>query len=145
MFWSDVGDTRGFTILDTETLEHTHVDNPYRLFYSIYYNDDDHQMFDARHLQDKLVKVVVRKKTDQVKFEKFVDKIYSAGAADLKIIENFAFTNLDPGFEDANKSIESEDTMSILDRYIDESETELDKSVIQSIIREIYQEACELV
>lgn len=145
MFWSDVGDTRGFTILDTETLEHTHVNNPYRLFYSIYYNDDDHQMFDARHLQDKLVKVVVRKKSDPVKFEKFVDKIYSSGVADLKIIENFAFTNLDPGFEDANKNIESEDTMSILDRYIDESETELDKSVIQSIIREIYQEACELV
>ena len=90
MFWSDVGDTRGFTILDTETLEHTHVNNPYRLFYSIYYNDDDHQMFDARHLQDKLVKVVVRKKSDPVKFEKFVDKIYSSGVADLKIIENFA-------------------------------------------------------
>ena len=29
--------------------------------------------------------------------------------------------------------------MSILDRYIDETETELDKSVIQNIIREIYQ------
>lgn len=145
MFWSDVSDTRGFTIFDTETLETTPVDNPYRLFYSIYYEDNDYQLFDARHLQDKLVKVVVRKKTDPVKFEKFIDKLYAAGVADLKIIENFAFTTLDPGFADSNDAIESEDTLSILDRYIDESETELDKSVIQSIIREIYQEACELV
>jgi hypothetical protein len=40
---------------------------------------------------------------------------------------------------------ESEDTLSILDRYIQESETELDKSVIQEMIKEIYQESCELV
>ena len=139
MFWSDVGDQRGFTILDTDTLEFTRVNNPYRLFYSIYYEDTDYQMFDARELKNKLVKVVIRKKTDQVKFEKFIDKIYSAGVADLKVIENFAFSNLDPHV-DEGADIESEDTMSILDRYIDETETELDKSVIQNIIREIYQE-----
>jgi len=40
---------------------------------------------------------------------------------------------------------ESEDTMSILNRYIEESETELNKTVIQSLIRHIYQEACEVV
>ena len=145
MFWSDVGDTRGFTIFDTETLEHTPVNNPYRLFYSVYYEDTDYQMYDTRELKDKLVKVIIRKKTDQVKFEKFIDKIYTSGVADLKVIENFAFSNLDPGFEDGDTDIESEDTMSILDRYIDETETELDKSVIQGIIREVYQEACELV
>jgi len=144
MFWSDVRDQRGFTILDTDTLERKTINNPYKLFYSIYYEDTDYQMFDARELQNKLVKVVVRKKTDQVKFEKFIDKIYSAGVADLKVIENFAFSNLDPHVDEGG-AIESEDTMSILDRYIDETETELDKSVIQDIIREIYQEACELV
>ena len=35
MFWTDVGDERGFAIFDTETLEHFHVNNPYRLFYNI--------------------------------------------------------------------------------------------------------------
>ena len=37
MFWNDVNDTRGFHIFDTETLEHTPVDNPYKLFHNIYY------------------------------------------------------------------------------------------------------------
>ena len=39
MFWNDVNDTRGFHIFDTETLEHTPVNNPFKLFYNIYYED----------------------------------------------------------------------------------------------------------
>ncbi len=31
MFWSDVKDARGFTLFDTESLEHTPVNNPHRL------------------------------------------------------------------------------------------------------------------
>ena len=38
-----IEDVRGFNIFDTETLEHVPVINPYRMFYRIYYNDNDHQ------------------------------------------------------------------------------------------------------
>jgi len=140
MFWSDVKDPRGFTIFDTETLEHKHVDNPYRLFYNIYYEDTNYQTFNATEYQDKIVKVIVRKKSDIKKFEKFIDKLYTSGVADLKIVENFQL--IEP--EDFDTE-ESEDTMSILNRYIEESEVELNKTVIQSLIKEIYQEACEVV
>ena len=37
MFWNDVNDTRGFHIFDTETTEHTPVNNPYKIFYNVYY------------------------------------------------------------------------------------------------------------
>ena len=37
MFWNDVNDSRGFHIFDTEDLTHTPVNNPYKLFYNIYY------------------------------------------------------------------------------------------------------------
>ena len=140
MFWSDVKDPRGFTIFDTETLEHRYVDNPYRLFYNIYYEDTNYQTFNITEYQDKIVKVIVRKKTDIKKFEKFIDKLYASGVADLKIVENFQL--VEP--EDFDTE-ESEDTMSILNRYIEESEVELNKTVIQSLIKEIYQEACEVV
>jgi len=43
------------------------------------------------------------------------------------------------------KHFESEDTLSILNRYIEESEVNLDKSRVQKMIQDIYQEACELV
>ena len=42
------------------------------------------------------------------------------------------------------KTLESEDTMSILNRYIDESEFSLDKSTIKDIFKDLYHEACEI-
>tara|TARA_R110001606_G_scaffold242960_2_gene390817 strand:- start:7298 stop:8344 length:1047 start_codon:yes stop_codon:yes gene_type:complete len=142
MFWNDVGDRRGFTFFDTETLEHTPVDNPHQIFKNIYYDDNDHQMFDTRPYENKIVKVIVKNKTNPTQFEKFIDKLYSAGVAELKIVENFDFS----GWYDADdEDLQTEDTMSILNRYIEEAEISLDKSVIQKVIREVYQEACELV
>ena len=139
MFWNDVGDRRGFHIFDTETLEHVPVDNPYRLFYNIYYEDTNYQTFDVREYQNKIVKVIVRKKTDTKKFEKFVDKITDV-AADIKVVENFDIQ--DP---EEFEVFESEDTLSILNRYIQEAEIKLDKSRVQNIMRQTYQEACELI
>ena len=140
IFWNYVGDTRGFTIFDTETLEHTHINNPYRMFYNIYYEDTDHQTFDAREYENKIVKVIVRKKSNSKKFEKFVDKLYAVGVADLKTVENF-----EVGDPEEFEAFESEDTLSILNRYIQEAEINLDKSVLQDIMRTTYQEACELI
>ena len=140
MFWTDVGDTRGFHIFDTDTLEKTPINNPFRLFYNIYYEDTNHQTFDTREYENKIVKVIVRKKSDTKKFEKFIDKLYFAGVAELKIVENFQIQESED-FE----AFESEDTLSILNRYIEEAEVSLDKSIVQKMIQEIYQEACELV
>ena len=140
IYWTDVGDTRGFTIFDTETITHEPVNNPYRMFYNIYYEDTNYQTFDTREYKNKIVKVVVRKKSDTKKFEKFIDKLYASNIAELKIIENFDIQE-PVEFE----AFESEDTISILNRYIQEAEISLDKSVIQKMMQEIYQEACELV
>jgi len=141
MFWNDVNDeNRGFHLFDTKTLDHTPVNNPYRLHHIIYYNDQDYQLFDARELEDKIVKVVVRTKSDQVKFEKFIDKLYNINVAELKIVENFGIQETGE-FE----AFESEDTLSILSRYVNESEIDLDKSKIQKVLNDIYREACELV
>jgi hypothetical protein len=140
IFWNDLNDTRGFHLFDTETLEHTPINNPYRLFYTIYYEDDDYQTFDTREYKDKIVKLIVRKKTNPKKFEKFVDKLYNANVHELKVVENFVIQESED-FE----AFESEDTLSILNRYIEEAEINLDKSTVQKMIQEIYQEACELV
>jgi UDP-2,3-diacylglucosamine pyrophosphatase LpxH len=140
MFWTDVGDTRGFHIFDTETITHEPINNPFKLFYNIYYEDTNHQTFDTREYENKIVKIIVRKKSDIKKFEKFIDKLYAAGVAELKIVENFAI-EISEDFE----AFESEDTLSILNRYIEEAEINLDKSIVQKMIQEIYQEACELI
>jgi hypothetical protein len=60
--------------------------------------------------------------------------------SELKIVENFQIQESED-FE----AFDSEDTMSILNRYIEEAEINLDKSIVQKMILEVYQEACELV
>jgi len=140
MFWTDVNDTRGFHIFDSETLDHTPINNPYRLFHNIYYEDTNYQTFDMREYENKIVRVIVRKKTDIKKFEKFIDKLYASNPAEFKVVENFATQELE-NFE----AFESEDTISILNRYIKEAEIELDKTKVQTILQEVYQEACELI
>ena len=139
MFWNDVNDTRGFTIFDTETLTHTPVNNPYKLFYNIYYEDTNHKLFNTTEYKNKIVKVIVRKKSKPKEFEKFIDKLYSAGVHDLKIIENFEIKESEE-FEIS----EDENTLSILNRYIDESEFELDKNTIKGIFQDLYKQVCEV-
>jgi DNA repair exonuclease SbcCD nuclease subunit len=139
MYWNDVNDTRGFHIFDTETLEHTPIDNPYRLFYNIYYEDTPYQTFDSSEYVSKIVKVIVRKKSKQKDFERFIDKLYKIGIQDLKIVENFDIQ------ENENFVIdEEENTISILNRYIDESECDFDKNMIKGIFEELYKQACEV-
>jgi len=140
MFWNDVNDTRGFHIFDTETLKHTPIDNPYRMFYNIYYEDTPYQTFNVREYENKIVRVIVRKKSDIKQFERFIDKLYNANIAELKVVENFAI-EVSEDFE----AFESEDTISVLNRYIEEAEVNLDKSILQKMLGEIYQEACEIV
>ena len=140
MYWNDVNDkNRGFHLFDTDTLEHTPVNNPYQLFHNLYYDDTPHQMLDITKYDKKILKVIVRKKSDPKQFEKYIDKLYSSNLAELKIVENFDFTEGEEFEAD-----ESEDTISLLNRYIQESEVDLDKSVITEILQDVYKEACEV-
>ena len=96
-------------------------------------------MLDITKYDQKILKVIVRKKSDPKKFEKYIDKLYSSNLAELKIVENFDFTEGEEFEAD-----ESEDTISLLNRYIQESEVDLDKSVITEILQDVYLEACEV-
>ena len=139
MFWNDVNDPRGFHIFDTETLEHTPINNPYKLFYNVYYDDTNYKLFNTSVYKDKIVKVIVRQKSKPKEFEKFIDKLYASGVQDLKIIENFDIQESEDFEID-----EDENTLSILNRYIDESEFDLDKNIIKGIFKDLYRQACEV-
>lgn len=143
MFWNDVNDPRGFILFDTKTHEIEYVDNPHTLFSVIYYEDTKHQTFNTTPYKDKIVKVVVRKKTKQKDFDKFIDKLYKQDIIDIKIVENFSIQES----EEFDVNDIEENTLSILNRYIEESdfnETSIEKEEIKNLISEIYREACEV-
>ena len=139
MYWNDAGDARGFHIFDTETYQLEFIPNPYVIFERLYYEDTNSKLFDARHLKDKIVKVIVRKKSSQLEFDKYLDKINKAGCIDLKIVENFNIDDEEVEFS----TDECEDTLTLLNKYIEDSEFELDKDVVKGIMKDVYRQACE--
>jgi DNA repair exonuclease SbcCD nuclease subunit len=140
MFWNDVNDKRGFHIFDTDDYKLDYYQNPHTMFERVYYENNNPKDFDAYYLTDKMVKIVVRQRDDYKMFDKFVDSIVKVNPLELKIIEN-----VDVYDEDVNcDEIPTEDTLSILDKYVEESEFELDKNTIKKLLREFYKEALEV-
>ena len=139
IFWNDAGDARGFHIFDTETYELEFIANPYTMFEKVYYDDTNHKLFDARYLKDKIVKLIVRKKSSQLEFDKFVDKINNSGCIDLKVVENFVID--DEGVDFTQD--EYQNTLTLLNKYIEESDFDLDKEVVKDIMKDVYRQACE--
>lgn len=140
IYFNDIDDTRGFTIFDTETLEHFHVDNPYKLHYNIYYDDTPPQLLNTSQYENKIVKLIVRKKTNIKQYDNFVSKLYTSNLAELKIVENFTTQD-----SEIDILLESEDTFSLLQKFVDDSEIDLNKTIIKKILTEIHTEACELL
>lgn len=140
IYWNDCDDIRGFSIFDTETYEIEFIKNPYTIFEKIYYEDDNPSLFNTEPYKEKILKLIVRKKTDQKLFEKFVDKLIKTGVNDLKIIENTSVYDDDVDLD----SEKIEDTLTLLNKYIDDSDFSLDKSRVKDLLKEVYLEACEM-
>lgn len=137
MFWSDVNDSRGFSIFDTDTYELEFIENPFEIYYKINYNDTDHTQFDFSQLENKNVKIIVQNKTNQSQYDLFVNQVLKCNILDLKIMENM---EIDTDLVDISEC-DGEDTLTILNKYIEQSDFKLKKNVVQSILYETYQEA----
>jgi DNA repair exonuclease SbcCD nuclease subunit len=139
MFWNDHGDTRGFHIFDTKTYKLEFIKNPFTIFEKIYY-DDSELNIETGDITNKIVKVIVRKNTDTKKLDKFLDKLIQLNPIDLKIVD---IVNVDDS-EVEYSDTEVENTLTILDKYIEDSDFSLDKTKVKNLIREVYNQALEL-
>ena len=140
MSWSDVNDTRGFHIYDTETLGLKSINNPFQLYKIIDYNDTPRQLTKFTQYNNKIVKVVVRKKSNEKEFNRFMIALDRSRPADVKVIEKTDHLALE------NEEIDqTEDTMTLLTKYVDDLETDLDRNKIKKVISEVYVEALECI
>jgi hypothetical protein len=110
------------------------------MFKKIFYNEDtwDFKNFNPLDYKDCYVKLVVENKKDVIWFDRIVERLYDAGVHDLKIIDD---SILDDNSVD---SVEHEDTLTTLNRYIEEMNEDLNKTELKGIIKSIYLEACEI-
>lgn len=142
MTWQDYGDPRGFHIFDLNTRTLDYIQNPITLFVKLEYNDKDVEPIDLRtyDLQDTFIKLIVINKTDYYKFDSFLNRLYSKGAYDIKIVEDIG------DFESVtiSESVKIEDTQTVLNHYIDSTQTNVCKSKIKAYIQSLYTEALNM-
>jgi DNA repair exonuclease SbcCD nuclease subunit len=140
MIFNDMNDNRGFTIFDTNTLEHEYVNNPYRMHHVIYYEDNPHQDLNVDLYENKILKLIIRKKDNIKNFDAYLNKLYKGNIAEIKIVENCSDDSIE-----IDHSLESEDTMSLLEKFIDDGTVSLNKDILKNILNEIHKEAMELI
>ena len=140
--WQDHDDPRGFHILDLKTQELEFIQNPNRMFKKLIYDDkvDDIKTItsmDLAHLKTSYVKVVVVNKTNPYLFDTLINRLYQIGPIDISIAEDFTEQE-DMQDDDVDQA---EDTTTILNKYVDNLTTDLEKDKIKTLLRELYVEA----
>ena len=83
---------------------------------------------------------MVRQKSSEKEYNRFMQALDKARPVDVKIVER-----TDHLVHDGEIIEQTEDTMTLLTKYIDDLETDLDRSRIKKLINETYTEALECI
>jgi DNA repair exonuclease SbcCD nuclease subunit len=138
--WQDCGDPRGFHIFDTESRKLEFVGNDYTIFSRLEYDDrnSENRIEEASRYRDKFVRVVVVHKSDITKFDSFITALQSAGALEVKVVEDVA-SEFRTGEIDEN--IDLEDTLTVVTNYVDSVQSDTDKDKVKDYMKTLYIEA----
>ena len=145
MTWADYKDPKGFHVFDTSTRKLEFIENPNQMFIKVTYDDSDEKQdfnhwksYDYAKLKGTYVKVIVVHKQNPYLFDNMLDNLYKCGACDISIVEDFTDTEFDTDQEIIDQA---EDTMTILSKYIDNLQLQVEPDKLKSIMRELYVEA----
>jgi hypothetical protein len=94
--------------------------------------------FDYDNLKDTYVKIVVVNKQNPYLFDSVMDNLYKTGVADIGIVEDFTDTSVTDDEELVNQA---EDTMTILNKYIDGLTLNVKPDILKGLMKELYVEA----
>lgn len=141
--WSDYNDARGFHIFDTETLELIFRQNPYRMFHKVFYDDVDRTMDevvdkDFKNYENTYVKVIVQNKTNPYWFDMMLDKLYKCNPANVSIVDDNKHLN---EMDDEDIVNEAEDTLTIMRKYVDNSNFNVDTTQLNTLLTSLYNES----
>ena len=141
--WADYKCPKGFHIFDTDTRELTRVENPYRMYKKIIYNDkqNSYSNYDIQQFNKCFVKLYISNKTDEEMYNKFVERLYNEiDVHQLQIIDDPIDINLTVSDNIIDKG---EDTLTFLDNYIEQIDTKLDKKKLKDYAKNLYYEVSE--
>lgn len=139
--FSDLYESKGFYIYDTDTDNLEFIENKDKMFLHIDYKDDIDDS-ELKQYENKFVKVFVRDKKSQNSLETFVDKMYDAKVGSLTIIEEDL-----PKIEETDVADMTLDTLSLIYKEADEFYSTIegiDVTKLKQLIQDIYMEALTL-
>lgn len=140
--WSDHNDPKGFHIFDTNTRELTFIENPYRVFKKIFYDDTKELPDISEDLSSSIIKVVISSKDDPYKFDKFIENIEKQNPIELQIVEDHLNLHLE---NETNIIDEAESTLDIFKKYIGKLElSPTMKEPLEKLMVDLYIEAMSL-
>jgi len=143
MTWSDYQDPRGFHVFDMETHELEFIENPYRMYHKIFYNDknktlEEMMADDFERYRNRCVKFVVQEKSNPYWYDMVLDKLYKVNPFNVAIVEDYSDDLLSTT---AQQTVDqAQDTMSILTSYVDSMQVN-QKQEIKDLLAGLYTEA----
>lgn len=143
MTWSDYGDQKGFHVYDTDTRELTFVPNPLTIFKKLHYDDLDKDVTsvvseDFSQYSETFVKLIVHNKTNPFAFDMFIDKLEKANVYGVQVVDDHF--HMDEASDEEIIS-EAEDTMTILTKYVEQTNHGVDSAKLLALMRSLYNEA----
>ena len=142
--WSDYNDPKGFHVFDTASRTLTFIQNPYKMFRKLIYDDTIqdftfYESFDFSQFKNSYVKVVVVNKANPYLFDKVLESLNKESPLDVVVIEN-----LSEYIDTENTVDESKNTLELLHEFIDHQELLVDSGKMKNFMQEIYLEALNL-
>ena len=146
--WNDYDDPKGFHVFDTDTRQIEFIQNEYRLFEKIYYDDENwatnFKSLDTNFYTNKIVKLIVENKTMIPEFESFVDRMYKSNPIDLIILEDLSEYTARYS-DDEGEDVEVGNTATFLQEYVDsmpiEHEKRVERNKVKRLLQILYDEA----
>jgi DNA repair exonuclease SbcCD nuclease subunit len=139
--WADYNENKGFHIYDTTEKTLDFIQNPYKLYEKIYYDDsmEDYNVHEVEQYENKIVQLIVNNKTKPAVYDNFIERLFTVNMVDFKILETLVS---DENVEDVSvDELKTQSTKTIIENYIDEIETDLSREKMKSIFSGLYVEA----
>ena len=100
----------------------------------------DYDKIDINEYDQKFVKLVVTTKKNNQMFDRLLDKLYNKiNVHELKILEDYSDLNQANVSDDIVEG--SEDTITLVNNYVDQLPVDLDKDRLKLMIKEMFVEA----
>ena len=141
--FTDLKESKGFHVLDTDTGEIEYIQNPHRLFTVFVYNDEDgRDFFDGSvewdSYKDTYVRLTIEKKTNPFMLDRIIEKLNESGCHSITVNDQ---TYSEKTSKAEEKVDLSKDTLTLICEEIDRMEGIEDPTRLKNLIRELYVEA----